>query len=64
MSGPEGFVAHLIDDLHFDSTYVLYQHLTEARGVEIRIVPCRDGAATAEAFADHIDERTRLVSVA
>ncbi len=54
----------VIDDLHFSTTYVLYQHLAEARGVEIRIVPSRGGAASAEAFADHIDGRTRLVSVA
>ena len=60
--GPEDNV--VIDDLHFDTTYVLYQRLAEARGVEIRIVPSRDGAAPADAFADHIDERTRLVSVA
>ena len=60
--GPEDNV--VTDDLHFDTTYVLYQRLAEARGVEIRIVPSRDGAAPADAFADHIDARTRLVSVA
>ena len=60
--GPEDNV--VTDDLHFDTTYVLYQRLAEARGVEIRIVPSRDGAAPAAAFADHIDARTRLVSVA
>ena len=54
----------VIDDLHFDTTYVLYQHLAEARGVEIRIVPSSGGAVPADAFADHIDGRTRLVSVA
>ena len=54
----------VIDDLHFDTTYVLYQHLAEARGVDIRIVPSRGGAVAVDAFADHIDGRTRLVSVA
>ena len=54
----------VIDDLHFETSYVLYQHLAEARGVEIRIVPSRRGTAPAEAFADHVDGRTRLVSVA
>lgn len=53
----------VIDDLHFQSTYVLYQHLAETTGVEIRVVPSRDGAVSVEAFSDHIDERTRLVSV-
>ena len=54
----------VIDDLHFDTTYVLYQRLAEARGVEIRIVPSSGGAVPVDAFADHIDGRTRLVSVA
>ena len=60
--GPEDNV--VIDDLHFDTTYVLYQQLAEARGVEIRIVPSLGGAVPVDAFADHIDGRTRLVSVA
>ena len=60
--GPEDNV--VIDDLHFDTTYVLYQRLAEARGVEIRIVPSSGGAVPVDAFADHIDGRTRLVSVA
>ena len=53
----------VIDDLHFQSTYVLYQQLAETTGVEIRVVPSRDGAVSVEAFSDHIDARTRLVSV-
>ena len=53
----------VIDDLHFQTTYVLYQHLAETRGVEIRVVPSREGAVSMEAFAESIDERTRLVSV-
>lgn len=54
----------VIDDLHFSTTYVLYQHLAEATGVEIRIVPSRGGAVPVDAFTDHVDGRTRLVSVA
>ena len=53
----------VIDDLHFQSTYVLYQQLAETSGVEIRVVPSRGGAIAVEAFAEHIDERTRVVSV-
>lgn len=53
----------VIDDLHFQSTYVLYRQLAETRGVEIRVVPSRGGAIAVEAFAEHIDERTRVVSV-
>ena len=54
----------VIDDLHFQTTYVLYQHLAETSGVEVRIVPSHGGAAPVEAFAESVDERTRLVSVA
>ena len=53
----------VIDDLHFQSTYVLYQHLAETSGIEVRVVPSRGGAAPVDAFAEFIDERTRLVSV-
>ena len=53
----------VIDDLHFQSTFVLYQQLAEATGVEIRVVPSRGGAAPVEAFAQRVDSRTRIVSV-
>ncbi len=53
----------VIDDLHFQSTYVLYRQLAETRDVEIRVVPSRGGAIAVEAFAEHIDERTGIVSV-
>lgn len=54
----------VIDDLHFQTTYVLYQHLAETRGVEIRVVPSGGGAVPVDAFAESIDGRTRIVSVA
>ncbi len=54
----------VIDDLHFQTTYVLYQHLAETSGLEVRVVPSRGGAAPVDAFAERMDERTRLVSVA
>ncbi len=54
----------VIDDLHFQTTYVLYQHLAETKGVEIRVVPSLDGGVPVDAFADRIDGRTRVVSVA
>lgn len=53
----------VIDDLHFQSTYVLYEQIAESRGVEIRVVPSRSGAVSLEAFRESMDERTRLVSV-
>ena len=53
----------VIDDLHYHSTYVLYQRLKEELGIEVRIVRHVDGAAPAEMFAPHVDARTRLISV-
>jgi len=54
----------VIDDIHYETTYLLYQQLAESRGLEVRIVPSTGGAAPAEAFAEFVDDRTRLVSVA
>ncbi len=53
----------VIDDLHYHTTYVLYQHLKEKLGIEVRIVRNINGAAPAEMFAPHVDERTRLISI-
>ena len=54
----------VINDLHYDTTFILYQHLAATRGLEVRIVENCDGATLPEAFKSHIDDRTRLVSVA
>ena len=53
----------VIDDLHYDTTVFLYNHLVERNGIEVRVVKNVDGAAPVEAFARHVDERTRIVSV-
>ena len=53
----------VIDDLHYDTTYILYQHLRETREIEVRTVRNRGGAAPPEAFAEQVDGRTKLVSV-
>lgn len=53
----------VIDDLHYDTTVFLYDHLAETSGVEVRVVDNVDGAAPVDAFAGHVDERTRIVSV-
>ena len=54
----------VIDDLHYDTTVFLYNHLAEVNGIELRVVSNAGGAAPAEAFARHVDERTRIISVA
>ena len=54
----------VIDDLHYDTTYLLYQQLAEQRGLEVRIVNSEAGGALVDAFAEHVDRQTRLISVA
>ena len=54
----------VIDELHFVSTYVLHRQLERRMGVELRVVPSRDGVVTLEDFARRVDRRTRLLSVA
>jgi selenocysteine lyase/cysteine desulfurase len=52
------------DDLVYPSTPVIYQRLAETKGVEIRVVKSRNGAAPIEEFKKLVDGRTRLISVA
>ncbi len=54
----------VIDDLHYDTEFVLYRALEASRGIELRIVKSRGGAVTASDFEPLIDNRTRIVSVA
>jgi selenocysteine lyase/cysteine desulfurase len=54
----------VVDELHYNTTFVLYRELERTVGIELRIVKARDGAAEAKDFAPHVDRRTRLVSVA
>jgi selenocysteine lyase/cysteine desulfurase len=54
----------VVDELHYETTYVLYRHLEEARRIALRIVKHHDGRVTGDDFARAVDDRTRLVSVA
>ena len=54
----------MIDDLHYDTEFVLYRALEATRGIELRIVKSRNGAVAASDFEPYIDKRTRIVSVA
>jgi cysteine desulfurase/selenocysteine lyase len=54
----------VIDELHYNTTFVLYRHLEQTTGVELRIAKARNGAVTAADFEPLVDRRTRLVSVA
>ena len=54
----------VVDELHFVTTFVLYRELERRTGVELRIIPSRDGVVTVDDFAARTDARTRLLSVA
>jgi selenocysteine lyase/cysteine desulfurase len=53
----------VVDDLHFESSFLLYRQLEASRGITLRIVPSRDGVVDIEDLAAAIDARTKLVSV-
>lgn len=54
----------VIDELHYDTEFVLYRTLQKTKGVELRVVKHRNGAVDASDFEPLVDARTRLVSVA
>ncbi|HZE95066.1 MAG TPA: aminotransferase class V-fold PLP-dependent enzyme [Gemmatimonadales bacterium] len=54
----------VIDQLHYDTEFVLYRTLEKRKGVELRIVKHRNGTVDASDFEPLVDARTRLVSVA
>ena len=54
----------VVDELHYNTTFVLYRHLEQTTGVELRIAKARDGAVGVADFEPLVDRRTRLVSVA
>jgi selenocysteine lyase/cysteine desulfurase len=54
----------VIDELHYETTFVLYRQLEQTKQIELRIVKHRGGRVTVEDFAKAVDNRTRLLSVA
>jgi selenocysteine lyase/cysteine desulfurase len=54
----------VLDDLHYSTTFAIYKHLEEIKGIELRIVPNRDGRVYIEDFSSVVDRKTKLVSVA
>lgn len=52
----------LLTDLDHENQIYAWRHL-EARGVEIRWVPNREGRLPVEAFVERMDRRTRVVAV-
>lgn len=53
----------VIDELHYDTEFVLYRQLESTKGVELRIAKHRDGAIDIGTFEPLVDKRTKLVSV-
>jgi len=54
----------VIDELHYDTEFVLYRMLEKVKGVELRIAKHRNGVVDATDFEPLVDAHTRLVSVA
>ena len=54
----------VVDDLHYETEFVLYRHLQQTRGVELRVARHRDGRVDASDVEPLVDRRTRLISVA
>lgn len=53
----------VIDDLHYDTTYLLYQELVKSNGIEVRRVNSRNGVASVDDYAELVNDKTRIVSV-
>ncbi len=54
----------VVDELHYSTSYILYKHLEETLGIELRIARQRGGAVPNSEFERLVDARTRLISVA
>ena len=54
----------VIDELHYNTEFVLYRALEKTKGIQLRIARHRNGEVTAADLEPLIDRRTRLVSVA
>ncbi|MEO8334289.1 MAG: aminotransferase class V-fold PLP-dependent enzyme [bacterium] len=54
----------VIDELHYDTEFVLYRTLEKTKGIELRIAKHRNGVVDASDIEPLVDRRTRLVSVA
>jgi selenocysteine lyase/cysteine desulfurase len=54
----------VVDELHYEATYVLYKDLERTTGIQLRIARHRDGAVGVSDFEPLVDGRTRLLSVA
>jgi selenocysteine lyase/cysteine desulfurase len=54
----------VVDELHYEASYVIYKHLERTAGIELRVARHRDGAVRIADFEPLVDGKTRLLSVA
>jgi selenocysteine lyase/cysteine desulfurase len=54
----------VIDELHYETEFVLYTHLARTAGVELRVAKASGGAVTTKELEPLVNQRTKLVSVA
>jgi selenocysteine lyase/cysteine desulfurase len=54
----------VIDELHYQTEFVLYKRLEQTRRIKLRVARGRGGAVTRADFEPLVDRRTRLLSVA
>lgn len=54
----------VIDELHYETEFVLYSEMAKATGVELRIAKAVGGAVTVRELEPLVNRRTKLVSVA
>jgi cysteine desulfurase/selenocysteine lyase len=54
----------VIDELHYETEFVLYRALEKSRGIQLRVVKHREGAVTAADYEPLVDGKTKIVSVA
>ena len=53
----------VVDELHYETEFVLYRHLESTTGVELRIVKHRAGAVDVHDFEPLVNRQTKLVTV-
>ncbi len=53
----------VVDELHFESSFLLYREMEKTHGITLRIVPHRDGITNIDDVAALCDRTTKLISV-
>jgi selenocysteine lyase/cysteine desulfurase len=54
----------VMSSLHYDTEFILYRVIEKELGVQVRIVPHRDGVVSVTEIEPFIDKRTKLITLA